>query len=229
MKEWIINVHEKGHFVPNNPELYGGDFAYHRVGKGEFTLYGMEKTVSKHINVDGNCEEDTGVRNDSLARCLYRYVGRRVGCQMPWVKDDMDQECISMEHYRKFLEHYGDLNQLDGDSMARKTECLPRCERSKFKLRPLANSGSDDHIFDSIPKELRAFAAQFMYLNSRYTEEVFYYTYDFESLIADFGGYMGLLLGHSILTLYDHLIDLVRSVKLTFLNYLKYRLEGNLI
>ena len=46
----------------------------------------------------------------------------------------------------------------------------------------------------------------------RYTEEVFYYTYDFESLVADFGGYMGLLLGHSVLTLYDYMSDLTKSI-----------------
>ena len=47
VREWIVNVHDAGHFVPNNPELYGGDMAYHRVGEGEFALYGMEKTVAK--------------------------------------------------------------------------------------------------------------------------------------------------------------------------------------
>ena len=113
---------------------------------------------------------------------------------------------------RNFLSNYGDLNQLDGDSLARKTACLPQCERSKFRLRLLTRAGNDDHVFDSFPKELRAFAAQFLYLNSRYTEEVFYYTYDFESLVADFGGYMGLLLGHSVLTLYDYMSDLTKSI-----------------
>ena len=69
---------------------------------------------------------------------------------------------------RKFLSSYGDLNQLDGDSLARKTACLPQCGRSKFRLRLLARAGKDDHVFDSFPKELRAFAAQFLYLNSRF-------------------------------------------------------------
>ena len=30
-----------------------------------------------------------------------------------------------------------------------------------------------------------------------------YYTYDISNLIADFGGFLGLLLGYSILGLYD--------------------------
>ena len=71
-----------------------------------------------------------------------------------------------------------------------------------------------DHVFDRFPNGTRALAAQFMYLNNRYTEEVFYYTYDFESFVADFGGYMGLILGHSMLTLYDYLSDLLRSANL---------------
>ena len=37
----------------------------------------------------------------------------------------------------------------------------------------------------------------------RYTEYIQYYTYDAKSFVADFGGFLGLLLGSSILTFYD--------------------------
>ena len=39
--------------------------------------------------------------------------------------------------------------------------------------------------------------------NSRYIEYAQYLTYDRKSLVADFGGYLGLLLGSSLLTFYD--------------------------
>ncbi len=35
-----------------------------------------------------------------------------------------------------------------------------------------------------------------------------YFLYRFSSLIADFGGYLGLLMGHSLLSLYDTWRDL---------------------
>ena len=37
----------------------------------------------------------------------------------------------------------------------------------------------------------------------RYTEYEQYLTYDYRSFVADFGGYLGLLLGSSLLTFYD--------------------------
>ena len=75
--------------------------AYHRVGEGEFALYGMEKTLAKHVQVDGNCEsEGSGSIDASLASCLYRYVGRKVGCQMPWARKPPELQCKTREQYR---------------------------------------------------------------------------------------------------------------------------------
>ena len=39
-----------------------------------------------------------------------------------------------------------------------------------------------------------------------------YYTYDFSGFLADFGGYLGLLLGSSIMGCYDTLMDLVKKL-----------------
>ena len=41
--------------------------------------------------------------------------------------------------------------------------------------------------------------------SNRFTEKIYYYTYDLGSFIADVGGFMGLLLGHSALSCYDGL------------------------
>ena len=41
-----------------------------------------------------------------------------------------------------------------------------------------------------------------------------YFVYDFDSFIADVGGFMGLLLGFSILSLYDELENLLRRQNL---------------
>ena len=43
----------------------------------------------------------------------------------------------------------------------------------------------------------------FFYATGKYVEKSYYYTYDWNSFVADVGGYMGLLLGHSLLSYYD--------------------------
>jgi hypothetical protein len=41
------------------------------------------------------------------------------------------------------------------------------------------------------------------YLSGRYTEKQQYPIYGISDLLSDFGGYLGLLLGHSILDVFD--------------------------
>ena len=47
----------------------------------------------------------------------------------------------------------------------------------------------------------------------RYTELVHYYTYEWGDFIADVGGFLGLLLGYSVLSIYDELKIACKSKK----------------
>ncbi len=44
---------------------------------------------------------------------------------------------------------------------------------------------------------------QLYYPSNTYIERTEYFDYGLPSLMADFGGYLGLLMGHSLLSLYD--------------------------
>ena len=44
-----------------------------------------------------------------------------------------------------------------------------------------------------------------------------YYTYDISNLIADFGGFLGLLLGYSILGLYDTTIQILKRLRVKWM------------
>ena len=46
-----------------------------------------------------------------------------------------------------------------------------------------------------------------------FVEEEQYFVHDLYSFFADIGGYMGLLLGSSILSLYDEAVGLLRCLK----------------
>ncbi len=44
---------------------------------------------------------------------------------------------------------------------------------------------------------------EFWYDSNNYVEQTHYYAYGIRDLVADIGGYLGLLLGHSVLNFYD--------------------------
>lgn len=44
---------------------------------------------------------------------------------------------------------------------------------------------------------------QMQYSSGDYVEEEEFFDYGFKDFVADFGGYLGLLLGHSILSFFD--------------------------
>ena len=46
---------------------------------------------------------------------------------------------------------------------------------------------------------------EWQYMNTDYIVHKEYLTYDINSFIADIGGYLGLLLGHSLLSVYEWL------------------------
>ena len=52
-------------------------------------------------------------------------------------------------------------------------------------------------------------AFEWQYMNSDYIVRQEYLTYDINSLTADVGGYLGLLLGHSLLSIYEWLMKCI--------------------
>ena len=65
----------------------------------------------------------------------------------------------------------------------------------------------DDDIFDANKVEL-----SWHIVRGDYEEKKQYLTYDENCFVADFGGYLGLLLGHSVLTFYEWLVLIIERL-----------------
>ena len=104
---------------------------------------------------------------------------------------------------RKLAYYYNDsiftqLNRLDEREIFEKTGCMPGCSKSKIELVPeYANHMIDDG--KNVAK------LQLVYPRGEYDLVEEYYIYNWGSFIADVGGYLGLLLGSSALSMY-HII-----------------------
>ena len=91
------------------------------------------------------------------------------------------------------------------------TGCLSACKKYKVALSndDVSSSGEVD-TQSGVSETLLSFTVNDGY----YVEEEQYVIYDFNSFVADTGGYMGLVLGTSFLSIYDQLIVLLRRMKL---------------
>ena len=106
----------------------------------------------------------------------------------------------SPEQYEEFLNSYHQISNLNEASIAKVTGCLPSCKRNEFKLKVVSHLDSP-----SMKGQKHFFGGIFFYPSGAYKEMSYYYTYEFSDYIADIGGYMGLLLGCSLLSFYDGL------------------------
>ena len=89
--------------------------------------------------------------------------------------------------------------------MYRLTGCIPECSKTKFELKAIKLK---DQVHTKMELQIRL-----QIPNGEYelTEE--YFLYDFDSLIPDVGGYLGLLLGYSLLSMYHMFIQWITVAK----------------
>ena len=84
---------------------------------------------------------------------------------------------------------------LDEVEIYRDIGCMRKCRRMEWK----AKSVYENYDQSAEP----TLSLKLFYNNGRYNIKEQYYTYGLNSFVADFGGYLGLLLGHSILSVFD--------------------------
>ena len=90
------------------------------------------------------------------------------------------------------------------------TGCLSACEKDRFEIRM-------SQITETVSNKTSEYGEVelWLYISMRetsYVQEEQYIIYDHNSFIADVGGYMGLLLGSSILSLFDEVESLMVSL-----------------
>ena len=103
------------------------------------------------------------------------------------------------------LQNVGRLEFADASTIYQMTGCLSACEKDRFEIR-MSQITETDKTSEYGEVNL------WLYISMRetsYVQEEQYFIYDINSFIADVGGYMGLLLGSSILSLFDEVEGLV--------------------
>ena len=197
--EWTVIIHDHGHYIHNAKYKFGS--AYSFIMKGEesskVTLYEIEKKDVTYLSDERSpCQSEP--RAEEISTCIQHHIENRLGCQLPWYDKSKNlPRCKESNQYKEFLKSYNWHASLDDASIAKFTGCLPSCRRNEFKMKVFQE-------FSVPPIHGQTyFACMFFYPSGAYIEKSYYYTYDFGDYVGDVGGYMGLLLGCSLLGFYD--------------------------
>ena len=153
-------------------------------------------------------------QNSQVSACIAKFVEEQTGCNIR-IFGSTDSvglsPCNSLAHLRNLTIITRKLHEADARTIYELTGCLASCERYEY------------HRIDSEVVSTSSFILSRSHLIMTFTmvdksieDRTQYVIYDFNSFIADVGGFMGLLLGFSILSIYDEIEGLLRRLKLGY-------------
>jgi hypothetical protein len=103
---------------------------------------------------------------------------------------------LSFLQFDKFNDKYIVMDGADENELFDMSSCMPSCTRSEFEI--MTKKKNEWDINDTSTTGFK-----FVYTDGQYEEKEQYLMYSIPDFLADVGGYLGLLLGHSILDFYN--------------------------
>ena len=97
------------------------------------------------------------------------------------------------------------LVNMDEKELYEETGCMAKCQRKEWEIRKIFDDRSEANVSQ--------IGMWMYYANGRYRIGSQLYTYDFNTYVADFGGYLGLLLGYSIVSFFDKAQEIFNHFK----------------
>ncbi len=164
-----------------------------------FQDFHLHKTQWTLVNQPSfRCGENEGGIGPEV--CIDRYLESHVGCSSRLQRTPKNLRiCTSDNEYQKWSEAAHNLSHVSEDEIFKVTGCLAPCRRTEYKLTPVG--GVKNGLGTALGPERRTFWLRILYPNAKYEIKEQYFVYDHNSFIADVGGYLGLLLGHSLFSI----------------------------
>ncbi len=200
-----IWLHEMGDFFPTYSKLYGSNFVQVNMDRDAepsqyFAIEALLKD-KKSLSTDNNpCIGHD--QDPQISQCLLNHYEDKLACKLPWNRKHMKgfDLCQTEEQFNMYIKMSGkDFSSTSEAEIFKRTGCKPRCFQRHYFDNKISNgnfpygSNRDGLIFAAFIK-----SGEFVY-----EEEV--YVYQWLDFIADIGGYLGLWLGFSALSICDSL------------------------
>ena len=199
-------------FIPHD-YIYGSQYTYVLLVDGiksYLRRITIRRTLLKSIDQPSqHCAEVT-VANTS--GCIARYIEANLGC-IPRIHGGTTpanpKYCKSPTELEELANISKKMEEADANEIYEITKCLATCNKFKYEV-------SDPQILPYIGSEnwdARFLDIQLIIRDGKFEEREQYLIYDWDSFIADIGGFLGLLLGCSMFSLYQDMVDMVGRVK----------------
>ena len=230
--KFFIFVHDIDfYFISTSP--LGTALALWEFDGNSMANHYQELTLIKHkrLNLDHQpCEE---AKNYSFNPCVIESLTEKVGCRRPWDRwtRKVQAICTERDQFKKFDEHFRILLTAEVDKIERLTGCLKPCTYKEYKFvninpKPnLVGSVPDDQIaiglwavseYTKTEEEVCAISELLIPTDNPHRQNFVFYQvllYPFTSLLAEFGGSLGLFLGFSFVTISDGMKSLAIWMK----------------
>ena len=160
--------------------------------------------------------------NISTSACIASFIEKLIGCN-PNVygsRYSKGSPCTTKSQLFALAESVHKLSMSNDNDVYVLSGCLPSCERDVYAIiaEPMTCNYSP-HLIE--------YVLHLRITDRSYEERKQYIIYDNNSFIADVGGYMGLLLGYSILSLYNEMEALIkRVIQRTQRSFLSFKINN---
>ena len=200
--------------MPNEVKLFGSGQKTIRKGSSRCGIYMFTQDINiakSHVKAidqpTRRCSSES--TNPDTTACLASFIETEIGCspniqgsQYPnGVSCTTEQQLLGLANITRIFQ------DADENEIYQLTGCLSACEKDLFSVTG-----------DAMKKEFQGWSAgceyhvKFKIMDRSYEEEEQYIIYDTDSFFADLGGFMGLLLGTSLISIYKGLEDLLKKL-----------------
>ena len=144
--------------------------------------------------------------NSNMTSCIAEYIATELGCSMNFqgIVLENKKPCNTTAQLITFAEVSKVLESQGATGLLNMTNCISSCKRDKFNLQVDSEDSKKLHNAQHSDVE-----ATFTIKETSYIQEEQYLITDFTSFLAEVGGFMGLVLGSSLLGMYDELHGLL--------------------
>ena len=176
--------------------------------KSYYHQYYVIKNKLMFIEKDGQRCNNDGAK-ELVGKCIVTYLEDKYNCTAYQLMASKTKKFCPRKVVGKINDENNIIQDLSDADVATLTGCLPSCNRDEISLR------DSPKISDwPTPRDIPTISLKFLYHDGTFIKREEYLVYDTSNFIADVGGYLGLLVGQSILGIYYMSADWVTKMKL---------------